>query len=273
MLTEWKQDQRIEQISYQPRMTAIFKSRRQETGKSMKHLVLMHVLLLFLGAGLFLGPATAELTASQNVPPTANVGENVMVTVMLTYSGSSATPASITPGLSPGLETNFPGGSTELYPGVTAPISYPIRAVQSGTYLVTSQVSYAEEGTWRNLRLESPFTATGQIQPGGQQPNPGQEMPGAWPQNSNPFVTNPNGPSPYGASFPGTIQNNGTIQNGTIPLANPGMNPGDNNMLPPGVFMPEGMSEGVPDNTVPESFEPEQNPAGDVDQASGPNGE
>ena len=76
----------------------------------MKHLGLVHILLLLLGAGLFLGPATAELTASQDVPPTANVGENVMVTVMLTYSGSNATQASITPGLPSGLETNSPGG-------------------------------------------------------------------------------------------------------------------------------------------------------------------
>ena len=100
-----------------------------------------------------------HLTASQNVPPTANVGENVMVTVMLTYSGSNATVASITPGLPSGLETNFPGGQTELHPGISAPISYRIRAVQSGTYLVISQVSYSEKGTRRNLRLESPFTA------------------------------------------------------------------------------------------------------------------
>jgi len=194
----------------------------------MKHLGLMHILLLFLGAGLFLGSATAELTASQDVPPTANVGENVMVTVMLTYSGSNATQASITPGLSSGLETNFPGGQTELYPGISAPISYPIRAVQSGTYLVTSQVSYSEEGTWRNLRLESPFTATGQLQPGGQQPNPGQGVPVAWPQTSNPFGTNPNVANPNGSN------QNGSNQNGTNPGVNPGTNPGTNPGVNPG---------------------------------------
>ena len=235
----------------------------------MKHLGLMHVLLLLLGAGLFLGPATAELTASQDVPPTANVGENVMVTVMLTYSGSSATQASITPGLPSGLETNFPGGQTELYPGVTAPISYPIRAVQSGTYLVTSQVSYSEEGMWRNLRLESPFTATGQSQPECSRPYPGQEMPGVWPQSSNPFGTNPNGAYPYGTNPPGTLQN-GTIQNGTLPNGfNPGMNPGA--MPPSGGVMPEGM----PNNSLPEGIQPEQSqpgPTGYEDQASGPNG-
>ena len=218
----------------------------------MKHLGLMHILLLFLGAGLFLGSATAELTASQDVPPTANVGENVMVTVMLTYSGSNATQASITPGLSSGLETNFPGGQTELYPGISAPISYPIRAVQSGTYLVTSQVSYSEEGTWRNLRLESPFTATGQLQPGGQQPNPGQGVPVAWPQTSNPFGTNPNVANP-----------NGSNQNGTNPGVNPGTNPGE--MPPSGGVTPDG----VPNSTTPNSGQTEGSPA----QASGPDGQ
>ena len=228
----------------------------------MKHLGLMHILLLFLGAGLFLGSATAELTASQNVPPTANVGENVMVTVMLTYSGSNATQASITPGLSSGLETNFPGGQTELYPGISAPISYPIRAVQSGTYLVTSQVSYSEEGTWRNLRLESPFTATGQLQPGQQQPNQGQGVPVAWPQTSNPFGTNPNGTNPNGTNQSGInpgINPYGTNQSGT----SPGMNPGE--MPPSGGVTPDG----VPNSTMPNNGQPEGSPA----QASGPDGQ
>jgi hypothetical protein len=241
-------------------MTAIFKSRWRETVESMKHLGLMHILLLFLGAGLFLGSATAELTASQDVPPTANVGENVMVTVMLTYSGSNATQASITPGLSSGLETNFPGGQTELYPGISAPISYPIRAVQSGTYLVTSQVSYSEEGTWRNLRLESPFTATGQLQPGGQQPNPGQGVPVAWPQTSNPFGTNPN-----------LANQNGSNQNGTNPGVNPGTNPGVNPGTNPGEMPPSGgvTPDGVPNSTMSNSGQPEGSPA----QASGPDGQ
>jgi hypothetical protein len=242
----------------------------------MKHLGLMHILLLFLGAGLFIGPATAELTASQNVPPTANVGENVMVTVMLTYSGSNATQASITPGLSPGLETNFPGGQTELYPGISAPISYPIRAVQSGTYLVASQVSYSEEGMWRNLRLESPFTATGQLQPGQQQPNQGQGVPVAWPQSITPLGTNPNGANqngtnpginPYGTNQNGTnpgINPYGTNQNGINPGINPygtnqsgtspGMNPGE--MPPSGGVTPEE----IPNNTMPEGFQPGQSP-------------
>ena len=237
----------------------------------MKHLGLMHILLLFLGAGLFLGSATAELTASQDVPPTANVGENVMVTVMLTYSGSNATQASITPGLSSGLETNFPGGQTELYPGISAPISYPIRAVQSGTYLVASQVSYSEEGMWRNLRLESPFTATGQLQPGGQQPNPGQGVPVAWPQTSNPFGTNPNVANPNGSN------QNGSNQNGTNPGVNPGINPYGTNQsgispgMNPGEMPPSGgvTPEEMPNIAMPNSAQPEGSPA----QASGPDGQ
>jgi hypothetical protein len=263
-------------------MTAIFKSRWREKGESMKHLGLVHILLLLLGAGLFLGAATAELTASQNVPPTANVGENVMVTVMLTYSGSNAAEASITPGLSAGLETSFPGGQTELYPGISAPISYPIRAVQSGTYLVTSQVSYSEDGTWRNLRLESPFTATGQLQPGQQQPNQGQGVSVAWPQGITPLGTNPYGTNqsgintgintgmnpginPYGTNQSGIntginpgINPYGTNQSGT----SPGMNPGE--MPPSGGVTPEEM----PNIAMPNSFQPEQSPT----QESGPDG-
>ena len=226
----------------------------------MKHLGFVHILLLFLGAGLFLGPATAELTASQNVPPTANVGENVMVTVMLTYSGSNVTEASITPGLSSGLETNFPGGQTELYPGITAPISYPVRAVQSGTYLVTSQVSYSEEGMWRNLRLESPFTAIGQTQPAGQQHNPGQEMPVAWPQSSNPFGANPNGANQNGTN-PG-MNPYGTNQSGI----SPGMNPGE--MPSSGGFTPGVTQEEMPNNSMPNSHQPGQSPT----EESGPDG-
>ena len=236
----------------------------------MKHLGLVHILLLLLGTGLFLGPATAELTASQEVPPTANVGENVMVTVMLTYSGSNATQASITPGLPSGLETNFPGGQTELYPGVTAPISYPIRAVQSGTYLVTSQVSYSEEGTgetcaWNHLSRPLASFSQGQLQT-----YPGQEMPGVWPQSSNPFGTNPYGTYPYGTNPTGTLQN-GTIQNGTLQNGlNPGINPGA--MPPSGGVMPEGMPNEYPS---PIGIQPEQSqpgPTGYEDQASGPNG-
>ncbi len=128
-------------------------------------------ILLLLGMGITSGPVAAELTASQYVPLTASVGETVMVTVTLTSSGSNSTPVVVTPSLPVGVETDSPGGrASQLYPGIPSPISYPIRAVQSGTYLLSSQVAYSEEGIWRNLRLESPFTAIG-----GQSPQPGAE--------------------------------------------------------------------------------------------------
>jgi hypothetical protein len=210
----------------------------------MKHLGLVHILLLFLVAGLLIGPATAELTASQNVPPSANVGESVMVTVVLTYSGSNATQAIITPGLSPGLETNSQGGrAMELYPGIPAPLSYPVRAVQSGTYLITSLVSYSEEGTWRNLRLESPFTASGQLAPG-QQPYPGQENPGVWPEGNNPYGT-----YPYG-----------TYPNGTYP----------GEMPPSGDINPD---QGMPGNSIPNHDQPGMNPTDEADQGFRPGGQ
>lgn len=210
----------------------------------MKHLGLVHILLLLV-AGLFIGPATAELTASQNVPPSANVGESVMVTVVLTYSGSNATQAIITPGLWPGLETNYPGGrAMELYPGISAPLSYPIRAMQNGTYLVTSLVSYSEEGTWRNLRLESPFTASGQLAPGQQQPYPGQETPGVWPEGNNPYGAYPYGTYPYG-TYPGEMPPSG------------GINP----------------DQGMPGNSFPNSDQPGQNPTSEADHGTRPDGQ
>jgi hypothetical protein len=139
----------------------------------MKNLGLVWV-LLFLAIGAFMGPAMAQLTAGQSVPPSVNVGENAMVTVTLTYYGSDATQAIITPGLPPGIETSNPEGQTaQLYPGITAPISYPIRAIQSGNYTIASDVSYSEDGTWRNLRLLSDLMVIGQTMP----MQPGQMAP------------------------------------------------------------------------------------------------
>ncbi len=146
----------------------------------MKQLGILPILLL-LGVGITSGLAAAELTASQSVPSLAAVGETVQVTVMLTYNGGNATQVVVTPGLPPGVMTDIPGGqSAELYPGSTAPISYPIRAVQSGTYTIISQIAYAEDGTWRELLLEAPFTAEGEIAPPPQEEVssiPGSEVP------------------------------------------------------------------------------------------------
>ncbi len=146
-------------------MRGIFKSTLKKNKKPMKQLGLLPILLL-LGVGITSGLAAAELTASQNVPPVASVGETVTVTVMLTYNGANATQVVVTPGLPMGVVTDMPGGqSADLYPGAPAPISYPIRAVQSGTYTIISQIAYAEDGTWRELRLEAPFTAEGETSP------------------------------------------------------------------------------------------------------------
>ncbi len=161
-------------------MRGIFKSLLKENKKPMKQLGILPILLL-LGVGITSGLAAAELTASQSVPSLATVGETVQVTVMLTYNGGNATQVVVTPGLPSGVVTDVPGGqAAELYPGSTAPISYPIRAVQSGTYTIISQIAYAEDGTWRELLLEAPFTAEGEIAPPPQEEVsliPGNEMP------------------------------------------------------------------------------------------------
>ncbi|VVB66837.1 Uncharacterised protein [uncultured archaeon] len=132
----------------------------------MKHLGIVPILLL-VGLWIASGPATAELTARQQINPSqAAVGETVMVTVMLTYNGADSTQATVTPNPPPGIVSDSPGGlSADLRPGVTEPIGYPIRAEQSGTYWIESQITYTEEGTLRNLRLETPFTAIGSVGP------------------------------------------------------------------------------------------------------------
>jgi hypothetical protein len=131
----------------------------------MKQLGILPILLL-LGVGITSGPAAAELTASQSVPSLAAVGETVQLTVMLTYKGENTAQAVVTPRLPSGVVTDNPEGqAAELYPGSTESIRNPIRAVQSGTYTVISQIAYDEDGTWRELLLESPFTAKGEIVP------------------------------------------------------------------------------------------------------------
>lgn len=185
------------EISYQSRMRGIFKSLLKENKKPMKQLGILPILLL-LGVGITSGPAAAELTASQSVPSLASVGETVQVTVMLTYNGGNATQVVVTPGLPSGVVTDTPEGqSTQLYPGSPAPISYPIRAVQSGTYTIISQISYSEDGTWRELMLEAPFTAEGEIAPPPQEEVssiPGSDLPvGPGPEDTVPLGGVPGG--------------------------------------------------------------------------------
>lgn len=161
-------------------MRGIFKSLLKENKEPMKQLGILPILLL-LGVGITSGLAAAELTASQSVPSLAAVGETVQVTVMLTYNGGNATQVVVTPGLPSGVVTDIPGGqAAELYSGSPTAISYPIRAVQSGTYTIISQIAYAEDGTQRELLLEAPFTAEGEIAPPPQEEVssvPGGEIP------------------------------------------------------------------------------------------------
>ena len=185
-------------------MTGIFKSRRQNNRDPMKHLGLGHILLLLLGVGLSLGSAAAELTAYQYPVPSAEVGQMVTVTVSLTYNGLNSTQAVVTPSPPPGVVANAAGQSTQLFPGVTQQISYPLTAQQSGTYWIVSDISYADDGTWRNLRLEAPFTATAQPQQQPQQqPMPGEIRPDQG-QNgsSNPMGTDPFATQPGGGALP-----------------------------------------------------------------------
>ena len=105
----------------------------------MKHLGLVHILLL-LGVGLLLGPAVAELTAYQNLIPSAEVGQMVTVTVSLTYNGQNSTQAMVTPNLPPGVVANAGGQSTELYPGScsrSATLSRRSRAGLIGSFLIS----------------------------------------------------------------------------------------------------------------------------------------
>jgi len=137
----------------------------------MKHLRLVLILLL-LGGCFTAGPAAGQLTAYQDVPSTAAVGESVTVTVWLTCNGPNSMQAEVMPGSTPaGVVIDAQGDlGAYLDPGVTAPISYSIRAEQSGPYWIVSQITYSEDGTRRMLRLESPFMAVGQAEP---EPMPG----------------------------------------------------------------------------------------------------
>jgi hypothetical protein len=135
----------------------------------MKHLGLMPVLLL-LAVGSTCSMAAAELTASQQVPPKAPVGQTVVVSVQLYNGGSNPMDVVVSPNLPAGLETEPGPWPAKLDPRGRAAIRYPFRAVQSGSYWIVSQISYSEEGTWRDLILEAPFTAESPVSPGPQGP-------------------------------------------------------------------------------------------------------
>lgn len=190
----------------------------------MKHLQTVHMrlvhILMLAAIGLTLWPAAAELTAYQNLAPSADVGQMVMVTVSLTYNGLNSTEAVVTPKLPSGVVANSGEQRVVLNPGVTQAISYPFTAQQSGSYWIGSDITWEESGNWRSLSLEAPFTAVA-IDAQGSTAAPGSNAG----QNGS--------DNPQGSAFP--------------PIGSPGM-PGDNshadspfNSTPPdGGYMPEG---------------------------------
>jgi hypothetical protein len=129
--------------------------------------------------------AASELTADQQVQPsTAAVGETAMVTLMLSYSGNNGTQVTVTPGFTPGVLADSGPQRDLLSPGSQQMISYPIRAERSGSYWITSLISYTDDGALRQLSKESPFTATGgPIQP--------EQQPGSAPIPSHPVPAVP----------------------------------------------------------------------------------
>jgi hypothetical protein len=159
-------------------MTGIFKFESPENRKSMRQLGCLAPLLLIVGMVLN-GIASAELTASQPPQLRAFVGETAMVTVTLTYRGANALQATVMPAVPNGVITDMPYGQTvQLNPGISAPVSYSLRAEQSGTYNIASQIAYNEEGMARELRLESIFTAIDQRgPPSGGSPSMSNDMP------------------------------------------------------------------------------------------------
>jgi hypothetical protein len=129
----------------------------------MKQLGISVPILLFFGIWIISGlVAASELTADQQVQPsTAAVGETAMVTLMLSYSGNNGTQVTVTPGFTPGVLADSGPQTNLLSQGSQQMISYPIRAERSGSYWITSLISYTDDGTVRQLSKESPFTATG----------------------------------------------------------------------------------------------------------------
>jgi len=135
----------------------------------MKQLGVLVPILLLLGLGIAGMSAAAELTASQSLDRNAaSVGEPVNVIVVLSNNGANVSEATVTPGYSPGIAIDNPGvQSVVLYPGVMSTVSYPIRAEQSGTFLVSSIISYMDEGMARQLNMVSRLTVAGSQNPAG----------------------------------------------------------------------------------------------------------
>ncbi len=170
------------------------------------HLQPMHIIVLVV-IGLLAWPAAAELTAYQSMTSSADVGQTVMVTVILTYNGQNATQATVTPSPPSGVVANGGGGSIDLSPGVTQSVSYPVTALESGSYWVVSDITWEEDGTWRSLSLEAPFNAVA-----GTETKPQDSTSGA---GSSPDMTDSNGGIGQGSDpFAGPTTEGQTVASG-----------------------------------------------------------
>ncbi len=177
----------------------------------MKHLGLVHIILMIGVGALLSGTAGGYggLTAYQSLPPSAEVGQMVMVTVYLTYNGFNSTQATVTPNLPMGVVANGGGQIRVLNPGITEQVSYSLMAQQSGSYWIASDISYDEDGAWRSLRLEDPFTVmdSGPSVPQGSEPFPGGQESG---EGFDPFAPSPGGDLPNGENPPHEGEGNAT---------------------------------------------------------------
>lgn len=127
-----------------------------------------------------LGTAGGMLTAYQSLmPPSTEVGQTATLMVYLTNDGPDSILAKVRPS-PPGVFANDGGEqSLELYPGMTQQFSYTLNPQQSGSYMIESFISYAEDGvSWRSLRLQDPFIVSEpQTVPGGDEfPGPGDNL-------------------------------------------------------------------------------------------------
>ncbi len=195
----------------------------------MKQLGSIVPILLLLGVGITSGLAAGELTASQQVQPQVSaVGETATVTLTLAYSGSDPMQVMVVPILPPGIITDMPGAkAASLSSGSSVPISYPIRAVESGNYLITSQISYTEDKATRRLNMVSEFTATGGSGP----TTPGPAVPGT--MGSQIPATDSQIPAPLlppSIQMPGDNMPNSNLPNNSQPQDSSPMMPGPENM-------------------------------------------
>ena len=129
----------------------------------MSQLRLSVSILLLFWIGAIIGQAAAfELTANQQVQPsTVPVGGTATVTLTLSYSGNEGIQVTVTPGFTSGVSADSGAQTVFLTPGSQQTISYPISAERSGSYWITSIISYNDGGSTRELSKESRFTVTG----------------------------------------------------------------------------------------------------------------